>query len=207
MSVESGPYFVGPGDKRPLLLGADGKSFLRVNPDGTIELVNSAAFPTLALTSPSLTTPTLTAPAFASSPTGNHVDRWAEVTITKANILAMSATPVVVVAALGVAYALQFLDACLIFDYATAQYGGGGDVTINYDGGAAVSVAVVKTNAFGAAGDKVWWFPALNAAGGYTMPVNTGLAITNATGAFTDPGTAAGVGRLKIHYRVIETGL
>lgn len=192
MSQESGLYFVGPGDARPLVLGADGKPFLQITPAGVLTLLNSAAFPALAVT---------------GSPTGLLVDRWLEVAITKANILAMNGAPVEVVPAPGAAYALQFLDACLIFDYATATYTGGGDVSIGYAAGAAVSVAVVKTNAFGAAADKVWWIPALNAAGGYTMPVNTALAITNATGAFTDPGTAAGVGRLKIHYRVIQTDL
>lgn len=206
MSLHSGQFFVGPGDARPLLLGADGKTFLQLNPDGTVTLVNGATLPSLALTGAQLTTPTLTAPAIASSPTGLNVDRWAEVLITKANILAMNATPVVVVAALGTAFAIEFLDAVLVFDFLTAQYGGGGDVTIQQSG-VDVSVPVVKTNAFGAAGDKVWSFPAATFANGRTIPVNAGLSITNATGAFTDPGTAAGTGRLKIHYRVIQTDL
>lgn len=133
--------------------------------------------------------------------------QYAEVAITKANILAMNATPVVVVAAPGAAYSLQFLGGVLIFDYSTAQYGGGGDITIDYSGGASVSTTIVKTNGFGATGDKVFSLAPLNAAGGYTMPVNTALVITNATGAFTDPGTAAGVGRLKLSYRVITHGL
>lgn len=127
--------------------------------------------------------------------------------ITKADILAMNGTPVVVVPSPGAGKVLQFLNATLIYDRATATYGGGGDVTINYAGGAPVSNTVVKTDCFGAAGDKIFYMGALNPAGGYTMPPATGLVITNATGAFTDPGTAAGVGRLSIQYRIITTAL
>lgn len=130
-----------------------------------------------------------------------------EVTISKANILAMNGTPVTVVAAAGAGTALEFISAVLIYDYSTATYGGGGAVTVGYTGGAAITTTIAAADSFGAAGDKVFQFSRLNAAGGYTLPVNTALSITNATGAFTDPGTAAGVGRLQITYRVHTTGL
>lgn len=131
-----------------------------------------------------------------------------EVTITNANIIAMNGAPVDVVAAPGAGKSLEFISAVLIYDYDTAAYTGGGDVTINYgSGGAAISSTITAANSFAAAGDKVFQMSRLNAAGGYTMPVNTSLAITNATGAFVDPGTAAGVGRLQITYRVHTTGL
>ena len=146
--------------------------------------------------------------AVTSAKIDPSVIQIAEVDITKADILAMNATPVSVVAAPGEGKVLEFISATLVYDYDTAQYGGGGDVTLAYDsGGATVSNTVVKANSFGATGDKVYSLNAVNAAGGYSMPVNTALVITNATGAFTDPGTAAGVGRLKIAYRVIDTGL
>jgi hypothetical protein len=138
--------------------------------------------------------------------TNNIVEKVIEDEITKASILAMHGAPLEVVG--GVAGAsIEFISAVLIYDYDTAAYGGGGNITIGYDGGVAVSTTVVKTNAFGASGDKVFSMAALNAAGGYTMPVNTGLVITNASGAFTDPGTAAGVGRLHITYKIHNTGL
>ena len=131
----------------------------------------------------------------------------AEYSITEANIVGMNGTPVTVLAAQGAGTAIQFIDAVLIYDYDTAAYTGGGDVTLEYSGGATVSTTIAAANSFGASGDKVFSFAALNAAGGYTMPVNTGIDITNATAAFADPGTAAGVGRLKISYRVITTDL
>jgi len=204
MSQESsGPYFVGPGDARPLLLGADGKPFLEVSAAGAIALKNSAAFTTLPLTAAVLTTPTLVAPAFSSSPTGYGVLQYADVAITKANILAMNATPVAVVAGV-VGDVLEFCGAVLIFKYAANTYGGGGDITIQSGtAGATLSTTIAKANGFGAAGDKIYTFAPLNAAGGYALGNNAGLYITNATGAFTDPGgpAATGTARLLISFR------
>lgn len=131
-----------------------------------------------------------------------------EVEITNANIIAMNGTPVDVVAAPGAGKALEFVSAVLIYDYDTAAYTDGGAVSINYgSGGAAISTTIAAANSFAATGDKVFQMSRLNAAGGYTMPVNTSLAITNDTAAFVDPGTAAGVGRLQITYREHTTGL
>lgn len=130
----------------------------------------------------------------------------AEVALTEANIIAMNGTPVEVVAAVA-GSVLEFVSATLIYDYDTAAYTGGGSVTIGYSGGSTLSTTVTSANSFAAAGDKVYKMGALNAAGGYSMLVNTGLVITNATAAFADPGTAAGVGRLKVTYRVHPTGL
>ena len=131
----------------------------------------------------------------------------AEASISAANIVAMFTTPVEVVAAPGAGKALQFVDAVLVYDYDTAAYTGGGDITLEYSGGAAVSSTIAAANGFGAAGDKVFSMANLDAAGGYTMPVNTGIDITNATGVFVAPTGAAGVGRLKVTYRVVTTGL
>lgn len=131
----------------------------------------------------------------------------AEVDISSADIIAMFTTPVEVVASPGAGKALQFVDAVLIYDYDTATYTGGGVVTLEYAGGATVSTDIGASDAFGASGDKVFSMASLNASGGYTMPVNTGIDITNATGVFVDPGTAVGVGRLKVTYRVITTEL
>jgi len=136
----------------------------------------------------------------------NVVEKYLEVEISSADILAMNGTPVEVVPA-EAGTAIEFVSAVLIYDYDTAAYGGGGVVTLEYQGGAAVTTTVFAANSFGAAGDKVFSMAALNAAGGYTMPVNTPLDITNATGAFTDGGTSAGVGRLHVTYRVHTTGL
>lgn len=133
--------------------------------------------------------------------------REVEVSLTKAQILGMFATPVTVLESPGAGKAIEFLSAVIINDFATAAYTGGGDVTINFSGGAAVSNTVTAANSFGAAGDKVYAVTALDTAGGMNLLVNTPLVITNAVGAFTDPGTAAGVGRVQVRYRVVTTGL
>ena len=127
-------------------------------------------------------------------------------TLSPANIVAMDATPVTVLAAQGAGTVIEFISAVLVYDYDTATYAFGGDTTIKYDGGPAVSVVLDATDGFGAGADSVFTMAALNNAGGFTMPENAGLVITAAAG-FTNPGTAAGVGRLHITYKVHITGL
>lgn len=135
------------------------------------------------------------------------VIQYAEVALTKANILAMYTTPVEVLAAPGVGKVLEFVSAVIVYDYATATYGGGGDVSFKYASAATVSQVISAANSFGAATDKITQCVALDTANGIALSENTALQITNATGVFTDPGTAAGVGRLKISYRIHTTGL
>ena len=131
---------------------------------------------------------------------------YIEVDITAANITSMNASPIGVIHAQGAGTAIEFISAVLIYDYDTAQFAFGGDITIEYSGGATISTTISAANSFGAVGDKVYSMAVLNTAGGFTIPVNTALALTS-TGEFTNPGTAAGVGRLHITYRVHTTGL
>lgn len=130
-----------------------------------------------------------------------------EVAISRANILAMNGAPVEVVATPGAGRSLEFISAVLVYDRDTATYGAGGDVTIEYNGGDTVSTTIGAADSFGSATDEIFSFMRLNASGGYTMPENTALDITNAAAAFTDPGTAVGVARLQITYKVHSTGL
>lgn len=126
-----------------------------------------------------------------------------DVNLTAANLQAMQATPIVVVPAEGTGYAFDFVSAVLVYDSTATAYANGGAITINYAGGAAVSTTLAATF-LTAANNKVWNLQKLNAANGYTMPVNTGLAITNAAAPFI---TGTGVCRLKITYRRILTEL
>jgi hypothetical protein len=139
------------------------------------------------------------------APTGSY-----EVTeiksLSEANIVGMNGADVALVAGIA-GTSLEFISAVLIYDFDTAAYTGGGDITIKYTSGATVSTTVAAADGFGSATDEVFSMAALNAAGGYTMPSGTGFAITNATGAFVDPGTAAGVARIHITYKVHTTGL
>ena len=132
----------------------------------------------------------------------------AEVTITPANIVAMYTTPVEVLPAPGAGKVIEVLSAVLVYDFLTAAYTGGGVVTLAYgSSGATITANIAAANAFAASGDKVYPLGVLVAAGGFSMPVNTPVVITNASGVFVNPGTAAGVGRLHIVYRIHTTGL
>lgn len=130
-----------------------------------------------------------------------------EVELSAADIVAMFTTPVEVVAAPGAGKVIEFISAVLVYTFDVAAYTGGGAVSIINAGGAAVSSNIAAADSFGAAGDKVFSMALLNADGGFTMPVNTGLEITNATGVFVDPGTAVGTAKLIITYKVHTTGL
>lgn len=112
---------------------------------------------------------------------------YAAVTLTKANILAMFAAPVTVVAAPGAGYALEFAEAVLINDFSGLAYGGGGAVSLAYgSSGATLTETIAAANSFGASGDKVYRFGRLDPSGGISMPVNTPIVITNASAAFND---------------------
>lgn len=136
-----------------------------------------------------------------------------EVTITATEIVGTAAgdlghaNGVILVNAISSAYALEFLSAVVVYDYATAAYTGGGDDTSIRlgGGGAAITGVVTSANLIGAAGDKVARFSPLSTA---ALPVSVGVAISmNSTTAWTQPGTAAGVLRVKTSYRIHKTGL
>lgn len=117
------------------------------------------------------------------------------------------ASGAILVAAPTSAYALVFVRAVAIYDFATAAYTGGGDDTSIRlgSGGAAITGIVTSANLLGAAGDKIVRFEPLSTA---ALPISVGVAISmNSTTAWTQPGTAAGVLRVYTTYRVITTGL
>lgn len=111
------------------------------------------------------------------------------------------------VSAPGTGYALEFISAIAIYDYATAAYTGGGDDTSIRlgSGGAAITGIVTSANLLGAAGDKIVRFSPLSTA---ALPVTAAVGISmNSTTAWTQPGTAAGVLRVQTSYRIHKTGL
>lgn len=102
-------------------------------------------------------------------------------------------------------YVAELVSAIAIYDYSTATYGGGGNVTINETGGSAVTGLISAANSFGAATDKiVVWRPLAATAANLTAALGWSLV---AAAAFTQPGTAAGVIRYIVRYRVWQTNL
>lgn len=143
---------------------------------------------------------------------GDIVERVDHVEIPSAAITGTAAgqlghaNGVPLAAAPGADYALELVSAVMVNDRDTAAYGGGGNVTINWSGGgAAVTGLVSAANSLGAANDTRHLFVPLAAA---AMPLvaNAGFNLVAAS-AFTQPGTAAGVLRLTIRYRVHRLGL
>lgn len=110
------------------------------------------------------------------------------------------------IAGVSSAYAMEFVSALLIYDFATAAYTGGGDdlVICISGGGATLSGATTSANLLGAAGDKVVMVYPLTTAG-VALSVGTGISIKST--AWTQPGTADGVLRCQVSYRLHKTGL
>lgn len=136
-----------------------------------------------------------------------------EITLTATEIVGTAAgdlghaSGAVLVAGVSSDYAMEFVSAVAIYDFATAAYtGGGNDTTINIGSGGAVLTGVVTSaNLLGAAGDKIVIFNQLSTAA-LPLSVGTGLSMNSIT-AWTQPGTAAGVLRVQVSYRLHKTGL
>ncbi len=135
-----------------------------------------------------------------------------EVTLTAAEIVGTAAGDIghangaTIVAAPASGFALEFLSAVIVYDYATAAYTGGANDLIIAQGsaGAAITGVVTTAQLLGAAGDKVvQLYPLATAA--QALTVGTGISLRGT--AYTQPGTAAGVLRVQISYRVHTTGL
>lgn len=93
------------------------------------------------------------------------------------------------------------LVSCLVsYKFGTAAYTAGGNLSINSNGGAAVTGVVSAANSLGAAADKAVQFVPLAAAGNNLVSAK-GLNLV-AAAAFTNPGTAAGTAKCFVTYRI-----
>lgn len=115
------------------------------------------------------------------------------VNITSANILAMFATPVTVLAAPPAGYALIVHNILFIITRTATAYANGGVVTFVYTGGAVAVHAgsVTAATITGGAGTVLNQLGPAVGANGSIVPTATGVDVTNATAAFiTGTGTA-----------------
>lgn len=135
-----------------------------------------------------------------------------EVTLTATEIVGNSAGDIghangaVLIAGVSSAYTLEFVSAVLIYDFNTAAYTGGGNdlVVCISGGGATLSGATASADLLGAAGDKIVSVYPLTTAGN---PLSVGTGLNLKSTAWTQPGTAAGVLRCQVQYRIHKTGL
>jgi hypothetical protein len=129
------------------------------------------------------------------------------VTLTSTNIKSMYATPVPVLAAPGAALTYVIYGFSINYSYSTAAYTGGGNITLQFGSTAEAAAGVMtdsissaifgSSNSFGyAAGNGV----ILSGSQAY---INTGVYISNASGAFTG-STAAGTAALTIYYQTVS---
>lgn len=102
--------------------------------------------------------------------------------------------------------AVELISALMQTDRRTAAYGAGGNVTVNISGGGAALTGVVSAaNSLGAAADAVHLFVPLSTAA-IALTAGKGLSLV-AAAAFTNPGTAAGIVRVRTRYRLHDLSL
>lgn len=127
-------------------------------------------------------------------------------TLTAAQIVGTAAgqlghaNGVTLVAAPGANYTLEFLGAVIVYNRAVASYTGGGNDTVIQLGTAATTGVISSANFLGAAADA---YVALHplAAAANVLTSNSALSLKSTT-AWTQPGTAAGVIKYRITYKV-----
>jgi len=140
----------------------------------------------------------------------------AEVTLTATEIVGNAAGDVAhadgapLVAAQGAGYALEFISALLIYDYATGAYADGGDdmvINVGVTGAqVAFTTAIAKADLLGASADKVVQVNALSASDQAITVAGNNIISLYAGTAF-GAGTGAGVLKCHVAYRVHTLGL
>lgn len=131
--------------------------------------------------------------------------QYAEVLVTSAEILALNTTPKVLVASPGAGKVLELISAVLILDYNSAAYATNGNLTIANNTGTAMSNTVLLANLLAKTADTmVALHPLATADTGVALLEDEPLELQCATG---DPVTGDSPLRVKIAYRVHETGL
>lgn len=142
---------------------------------------------------------------------GTSVLQQAAYSISSANITGTSAgqlghaNGVVLVAAQGAHNIIEFVSATMHYKFGTAQYTGGGNITVNNSaGGTALTGLVSFANSVGNAASKSLTFVPLTTVAIPNVE-NGGIALVSAS-APTQPGTAAGTITGIVTYRVHPTG-
>lgn len=140
------------------------------------------------------------------SANGSTSTHTALVTVSAANIVATGAgafghaAGVPLVADPGAGKAVELVSAVLSTTYAVAAYTAGGNITVNSNGGAALTGVASAANTLGAGASNIHQFVPLSTAA-IALTANKGLNLV-AAAAFTNPGTAAGTLKIFVTYRV-----
>ena len=148
--------------------------------------------------------------AVTSAKLDDSTIQYAEVAITTAEIVGTAAGDlahtdgVELVAAAGADEVLEFVSAVIIYDFDTAAYTGAGDDLVVRQAAVTVSGAITAAVLATSAADTINCVGTL--ATDYALAVNENINLFAGT-EITQPGTAAGVIRVKVAYRVHTAGL
>lgn len=140
---------------------------------------------------------------------GDGVVQWAEVSLTNAQVLALRATPITLVAAPGAGRVLEFLSAVLIFDYTAAYTETADNLGVKYENGSGVQVSqdIETTGFLDATADTLTRaIPKVDAIAAKTGCENKALVLHNIGGDEFGGGDAGNAVRVKVAYRVMRTG-
>lgn len=125
-----------------------------------------------------------------------------EIVGTAAGDLGHAAGAVLVAAEADVVH--EFISAVLIYEYDTAAYTGGGNDLVVRQGTTTVSAAIASADLLGDTADDIAFVSALSAA---DIKLTANSTLNLASTAWTNPGTAAGVLRVRLAYRSHPAGL
>jgi len=135
--------------------------------------------------------------------------RYAEITVTNAEMLALRATPKTLVAAAGAGKTLEFISAILIFDYTGAYTESADNLVVRYatTTGAKASSDIESTGFVDATADTLTTTVAIkDAIVAKTVADNTPLVLHNIGDGELGGGNAANLIRVKVAYRVHTNG-
>ena len=134
-------------------------------------------------------------------------ERYVDVTVTSAQLLALNATPQTIVAAPGAGKALIFIGALVFLDYNSAAYAGiaeGEDLSVKYTDGSGLEVGKLEATGFlDGTADAVRFGPASPVAG-FTPVANAALVLHMLTGEVTTGNSPL---KLRVFYRTIPSTL
>lgn len=135
-----------------------------------------------------------------ASAVGDHLQH-AYFELSAAEVMAMNGAAVAVLDAPGANKVIVVKDVVLMHNAGSAAFASGGNITLNYAGGAAVTGNVANTLLNTSAVDRVAVAALAGVEAALSAVANKGITITNATGAFT---TGNGSLRGRISFTVVD---
>jgi hypothetical protein len=130
------------------------------------------------------------------------------IAIAATDITGIYGTPKVILAAPGANFAYQIFGFAINYTFGTAAYTGGGNVTLQYGAtvhaGAGVITNTIASTIFTSATNTYGYATGSGVVvTGTEAYVNTAVYVSNASGAFVNPGTATGTANLTVYYQIV----